>query len=98
MSIIRLPQAQPINTTLTKLAFRRLFTQDELVALELAKIDDPNAAIEQRTMAAHLRVFDTLLSQADYVDLTDMSTIAGVHALEGWGLIGPGRAAEILGG
>lgn len=97
MSIIRLPQAQPINTTLTKLAFRRLFTQEELVAIELASLDDPTASTETRTMAAHLRVFNKMVDSADHIDLTDMTTIMGVNALEGWGLIGTGRAQEILG-
>lgn len=97
MSIIRIPQKQIAEPTLTRLAFRRRFTQEELVTIELAKIDDPAATLEQRTIAAHLRVFDKMLSEADYIDVNDPTTQAGVQALEAWGFIAQGRAQQILG-
>ena len=37
-----------------------------------------------------------LFEQSQEVDLTDADTIAGIYALESAGLIGVGRAAEIL--
>jgi hypothetical protein len=80
----------------TVLAFRNRFTQAEKVAIDLASIDDPASSAQQRQFAAMLRVMMTDLSVAKYVDLARADTIAGVQALETYGVIGQGRAAQVL--
>lgn len=84
------------NGIITVLAFRSRLTQTERVTLELASIDNPNATMQARQMAAMLRVMAQDLSVATYVDLTRADTIAGTTALETYGIIGTGRAAQIL--
>ena len=83
-------------TRLTVLAFRNRFTQAEKVAIDLSSIDNPAAPIEQRQMAAMLRVFMADLHAATFVDISRPDTRAGVQQLETYGIIGPGRAAVIL--
>ena len=70
---------------LTKLQFQRLFTQAERIAVRAA--DNP-AIVDYRELG--------LL--ADGIDLADADVIAGVGYLEASGLIGSGRAAEVLAG
>jgi hypothetical protein len=81
---------------LTVLEFRNRFTQAEKVAIELASLDDPAAALSQRAQAAALRAYQADLLVASYVDLSRADTQAGVHALEQFGLLAPGRALQIL--
>lgn len=81
---------------ITRLAFRQRFTQPELIALEIACLDDPSAPIQQRQQAAALRVMQRQVAEATYIDLDRQDTRAGVLQLEAAGLIGPGRALEIL--
>ena len=90
--------ANPINESpkLTVLAFRNRFTTAEKVAIELASIDDPTAPMQQRALAASLRVLNTDLAVALYVDISRPDTIAGIQSLETYGIIGVGRADEIL--
>lgn len=83
-------------SVITRLEFRSKFTEAEKIAIELASLDNPSAPMAQRQMSAALRVYLTDLSVASFVDLTRADTIAGVRRLETFGLIGPGRAAEIL--
>ena len=66
-----------------------LFKVDELVALDAAK--ETNAAI---------RIFWKLLDdpRTDYVDRNLESIQSMLQSLEAGGLIGPGRAQEILHG
>ena len=88
----------------TKLQFRNLFTAGEKVAIEFASLDNPNGTQEERLAAAGLRVFladvESATPEPDgtSIDLDDPRTIAGVNALESYGLIATGRAAEILSG
>lgn len=91
------PLAPPApRPPLTRLDFRRRFTVQEKVALDLASIDDPSADTQQREMAAMLRVFLAEVSQAEYISLDDPDTIAGVNSLAQFGLIAQERVAEIL--
>jgi hypothetical protein len=72
-------------TTITKLAFLNRMTSSERIGIrEAAKV---SPAIHD---------YMAMLDAAQDVDLTDPRTIGGVQALEGAGLIGEGRAAEIL--
>ena len=90
------PKDETHNGIITVLAFRSRLTQTERVTLELASIDNPSATMQARQMAAMLRVMAHDLSVATYVDLTRADTIAGTTALETYGIIGTGRAAQIL--
>lgn len=99
------PEAPPPSRgprRLTKIQFRDRFTGQEKVGIEFSSIDNPTAPIEDRLRAAQLRVFlDDVASataEADgtSIDLDDPRTIAGVQALEDFGLIAEGRANEVL--
>lgn len=79
------------------LAFRRRFTKAERAAIEWAAVDRAEATIAQRMQAAALRADLKDQDSAQYIDLDDGDTVAGVQALEAGGLIAAGRAAEILG-
>lgn len=84
------------DTRITRLAFRNRFTQAEKVALELAALDDPAATLVQRQQAAAIRVHLADVNASTFVDLARDDTRAGVQALETGGLIGVGRALQIL--
>ena len=84
------------DTRITRLAFRNRFTQSEKVALELAALDDPAATLAQRQQAAAIRVHLADVSASTFVDLGHDDTRAGVQALKAGGLIGVGRALQIL--
>jgi len=88
-------QAQTF-TKLTKLGFRSRFTQAEKTAIELASLDDPAAPMAQRAQAADIRVYLADVASATYIDPQRPETRAGVQALEAAGLIGAGRALQIL--
>lgn len=81
---------------ITRLAFRNRFTTTEKAALEIASLDDPVATMEQRGMAATLRAYLQDVQAATFIDLQRPDTRAGVQQLEYLGLIGIGRAAQIL--
>lgn len=83
-------------TAITQYAFRRRFTQDERVTMELAALDNPNATMPERQMAATLRTSIADVAAAKWVDLADLETVNGVENLEIFGIIGTGRAAQIL--
>ena len=83
-------------TRLTRLQFRNRFTAQEKAQLELAAMDDPSAEPAQRLQSASLRAYLADLAAAEFVDLADQSTVAGVNALEAAGILAEGRAAEVL--
>jgi len=81
------PDAVPaVSRRITKLAFRNRFTDLEKLALYTAA-----------ESSVQLRVYLDDLAAAEFVDLDYGATVAGVQALEVAGIIGAGRAAEILG-
>ena len=86
----------PANTKITVLAFRNRFTLNEKVQIDMASIDSPAAPIQQRQLAAQLRVMNSDLTVATFVDLARPDTRAGVQQLETFAIIGAGRASEIL--
>ena len=90
------PEPAPVFTKLTKLGFRSRFIRAEKTAIELASLDDPAAAMAQRAQAADVRVYLADVAAATYIDPQRADTRAGVQALEAAGLIGAGRALEIL--
>lgn len=71
------------NATVTKLAYLRRFTQAERIAVNGSA--DPI-----------VQDFMTMLNMAEEIVLIDPDTVAGTNYLEQLGLIGEGRAAEIL--
>ena len=91
------PESQPAqDTRITRLAFRKRFTQAEKVALEIAALDDPSATPAQRAQAAALRAYLKDVDAATFIDLADAHVAAGVQTLEAAGLLAAGRAAEII--
>jgi hypothetical protein len=87
---------ETVSVKITVLALRNRFTQTEKVTLEMAALDNPSATAQQRQLAAGIRVMMADLNVATFVDVTRPDTIAGIHTLETYGLIGAGRAAQIL--
>lgn len=79
----------PVYTKLTRKAFLKRFTDAEAIAIDLASI---GATVE----AASLRRYLNLVNASIYIDLKDEETIKGVQALEYAGILGKGRAQEIL--
>lgn len=84
------------DTRITRLAFRNRFTSAEKMALEMAALDDPKAPMAQRQQAAAIRVHLADVVASTFVDLARADTRAGVQALEAGGLLGAGRALQIL--
>lgn len=86
------PTVEPI----THFAFLSRFTDAELIAIELAQVHNPNATAEQQYLAATLRMHQHKFDSSQFIDLAHAQTIAGVNGLELAGLLGTGRASEIL--
>lgn len=86
---LRLPNEQMLAPPrlVTVLAFRSRFTDAEKIAIYTAA----EASIPIRVWLDDLNA-----AQNQTVDLIDERIVAGVHAMEFGGLIGAGRAAEIL--
>jgi hypothetical protein len=81
------PPPPPPVDELNKVDFLRLFTQAERIAIrQAAKV---NLVVED---------YQAMLDNAEVIHLSDPDIQAGVPLLEGAGLIGPGRAAQILAG
>lgn len=83
-----IPDVSP-TTKVTRLAFLSRFTDEEAVALDLASI---GTTVE----AATLRRYLSKVNAANFIDLSRDDTRAGVLALEQIGILGEGRALEIL--
>ena len=81
---------------ITNLAFDNRFTKEERVNIEMAALVDPAMSTEQKRQAVSLQVDLGRAKKASYTDLDRADTQAGVQQFEAYGLIGVGRAAEIL--
>lgn len=81
-----LPPTPIITQPISKLTFLDKFTDAELAAILTAA-----------KTVVQVEVFVKKLDAASEVNLGDSRTIAGVQALEQFGLIGTGRASQILG-
>jgi hypothetical protein len=90
------PVPPPLPKKITKLAFRNRFTTAEKVTLEIAALDNPAAAMPVRQQAAALRSNLADTAAATFIDLSRADTRAGVQSLEAAGLLGVGRALQIL--
>lgn len=78
--------ATPAQRIISRLAFMERFTDAELASIY--------AAAKQTVM---VEVWMDKLKLASEIELTDARVQSGVHALEDAGLIGQGRAEQILG-
>jgi hypothetical protein len=88
--------AENTGTRITKLSFRNRFATSEKAALEIAALDNPQADMQARGMAATLRAYLEDVQAATFIDLSRTDTRAGVMMLEQVGLINVGRALQIL--
>jgi hypothetical protein len=79
------PPAPDYGTKISRLALKLRMTADER--------KDIRAAAESN---ADVFDFMDLLSDSTYIDLTRAETVGGVNSLETAGLLGSGRADEIL--
>lgn len=86
----------PLDRHITNLAFDNRFTIPEAVNIEMRSIDDPTASEGARAQAATLRVYQRKVDRASYIDLDRPDTRAYVEALEAGGILGTGRALQIL--
>lgn len=69
-------------------SYLRRFTQTERIAIRAA-------ASQSAELDDYLKLLDATIAQGDGVDLDDEDIVTAVAKLEQYGLIGPGRGAEI---
>jgi hypothetical protein len=81
---------------ITPLALLRRLTIAEEVALELSSVDNTSAGFDQRAQAAAVRVAVRRLTSAKFIDLDDPELATTLAGFEQAGLLGAGRAAEIV--
>jgi len=81
------PVPVPTSRILTKLEYLRRFTTEERVAIREASKTNPV-----------LEDYLAMMELAEEIDTGDADTIAAVNMLEQVGLIGAGRASEVLNG
>jgi hypothetical protein len=81
---------------ITVYAFRARFTTDEKIAIEMAATDNPASSVQVRGFAARVRASEKDIASARHIDLNMDATREGVMALEMVGVIGAGRALQIL--
>jgi len=74
---------------ITGVSYLRRFTQDERIAIR-------DAAKASAVLDDYLKLLDATIAQGGVINLDDHDTVAAVILLEQSGLIGPGRAAEVL--
>lgn len=80
------PEPEPVApAVMSKIGFLARFTPEELVGIYTAA-----------KTVVQLEVYIDKIRMAEEVDLTFPETVEGVNALESFGLLAPGRAAEIL--
>lgn len=80
---------------ITRYALMNRFTTQELVTIELAGSADRPSFVTAE-MAAQLRIFNTMLNAATFVDLDEPRLAGAIEMLEAAGLLNVGRAVEIL--
>jgi hypothetical protein len=86
------PKAAPDPQVIfSKLQFRSRFTLQELVAIEVMRLNDPDA-----TIRATLTVLADNMAVADEINITDPRTIYGLGVLQSFGLLTSQRVTEIL--
>lgn len=88
------PVNAPARRIMSKLEFRRRFTQDELV-----RMDNPELFIQGLTdiQRAAIRTMQRNFDLAEYIDLDDPLVVDGLQLMVSHGLLTPSRFNEILG-
>lgn len=81
---------------ITKLGFRNRFTTTEKVMLEMASLDNPTVTLQERQMAAMLRVFLKDLDNAVFIDLDRPEIQASLQQLVALGLLTAPRVTQII--
>ena len=66
---------------ITRLAFENRWTTNELVAVDLASTDNPSGTLQERQLAASVRVFKSKQNNATYIDLDLQETQLGVQSI-----------------
>jgi len=89
-SVVSKPAESP-QVVFSKLQFRSRFTLNELVAIEIMRLTDPDASIR-----ATLNVLADNMAVAEEIDITDPRTIYGLGVLQSFGLLTAERVTEIL--
>lgn len=87
---------QPAVRRITQLAFWNRFTLPERIAIDMASIDNPAAALAIRQQSSALRDLRQQVNSANFIDVERADTRAGVQQLESIGLLAAGRAMAIL--
>ena len=83
-----------VPALLTKYEFRKLFTFEERIAVDNAP---SNTSLPENIRMAFVTILNDL-NAAEGIDLTNSDVIASVQLTEQVGLIGTGRAAQVLAG
>ena len=83
--------APVVERVISKLEFRRRFTQQEQIACD----NFASSALADEQKAVVRTIYNTL-RDATEVHLDSVECVQGTNILEDFGLIGPGRAAQIL--
>lgn len=79
------PEPQPVVRTVTRLEYMNRFTDSELAGLWTAA-----------KTVVQIELWLEKFKLAEFINLDDPRTVAGLQALEGAGLLTEGRANEIL--
>lgn len=96
--VVVTPPAPAENSSkiITRAAFRKRFTEQEKIAIEMAAIDNPIATSKARLMSATLRTYQKDWDAADFIDLADADAQAKVNYVAQMQVITQERATEIL--
>ena len=81
---------------ITRAAFFMRFTDAELEDMEYLSIDDTAATTQVRRNKARLRIVLSILRSAEFINLANDRIRTWVQLMETRGLIGAGRATQIL--
>jgi hypothetical protein len=82
--------------TITRLAFINRFTDAEWIAFDLTALDNPTGTPTERQQKSAMRLFMKKVELAQFIDLSRTDTRTGVQTLEAVGILGAGRALEML--
>lgn len=83
--VVETPQPEPAPRTITRLEYMNRFTDEELAGLWTAA-----------KSVVQIEIWLEKFKLAEFISLDDPRTVEGLLALEGAGLLAPGRANEIV--
>lgn len=85
-------EVEPDHIIITHLAFRRLFQLNERIAFDNFEENPALTAEQKQTLRSISKDFE----MAQEIDLKDPDVIGGLQFIESCGILGAGRAAEVL--